>query len=394
MRSGRVAAVTALLVSTASLPTCAAFQALSRLPGVATNKFEPFARVVASSENFAAIAGQEGSAAPSPWSSSSSERSENVSATTSCSSGTTEWCRRPFLGRFVRATTASAFASLALPTVAAAVTSTGASAIPLRPVLLACFLPPLLGFYQQEYGVSYGYGLAVASAAALALRHRLSVGGGLSGASVWHAGALVFYGVRLSAFLLYREATMPRFREFRDRIEARAVSRGPRWRRAPFWTMCGALYACLCAPALLALSVDAPPSSLQRWSTTAAWAGFVLAAWGDLVKTVVKAREKNEDFLVASSGPYRLLRHPNYTGEALGWTFSLVAGAVAAATATDATTTWWRRPALWAGAAGWAGINFVLCSATAALESKQFEKYGETEKYAEWKQRAWGGFTL
>ena len=55
---------------------------------------------------------------------------------------------------------------------------------------LASFLPPLLGLWQAEYGVSYGYGLATAVSGALLLRRDLPMPVAL------HAGCLCFYGVR------------------------------------------------------------------------------------------------------------------------------------------------------------------------------------------------------
>ena len=49
------------------------------------------------------------------------------------------------------------------------------------------------------YAVSYGYGGAVAACALLTLANPLT------GLARWHALALVFYGVRLNSFLLWRE---------------------------------------------------------------------------------------------------------------------------------------------------------------------------------------------
>ena len=65
--------------------------------------------------------------------------------------------------------------------------------------------------------------------------------------------------------------------------------------------------AALCLAALLALM----------------YLGFGVAALGDLTKTWVKAR-KGEDALV-TSGVFRWLRHPNYTGEACLWSANAAA---------------------------------------------------------------------
>ena len=65
--------------------------------------------------------------------------------------------------------------------------------------------------------------------------------------------------------------------------------------------------AALCLAALLALM----------------YLGFGVAALGDLTKTWVKA-QKGEDALV-TSGVFRWLRHPNYTGEACLWSANAAA---------------------------------------------------------------------
>ena len=91
----------------------------------------------------------------------------------------------------------------------------------------ASVLPTVLGLWRTGYAVSYAYGGAVAACAALTLP-------ALTGIARWHALALIFYGVRLNLFLLWRELSFERFRKLRERIEDRAVSRGSRLaRRGP-----------------------------------------------------------------------------------------------------------------------------------------------------------------
>eukprot|EP00985_Skeletonema_marinoi_P025468 scaffold18772_cov73-Skeletonema_marinoi.AAC.1 len=61
----------------------------------------------------------------------------------------------------------AAFAKTAATTV-----STAAAPVilpPMHKILLACLLPTLLGFYKSEYGVSYGYGTAMAASSYLIL---------------------------------------------------------------------------------------------------------------------------------------------------------------------------------------------------------------------------------
>ena len=66
-----------------------------------------------------------------------------------------------------------------------------------------------------------------------------------------------------------------------------------------------------------------------RLSVVVALLGFLLGAFGDLSKTLGKAL-KGEDALI-TGGVFRFFRHPNYTGEVIGWTSSCLAGFLAVA---------------------------------------------------------------
>jgi steroid 5-alpha reductase family enzyme len=245
---------------------------------------------------------------------------------------------------------------------------------PLQSVAVACLLPTSLGFLKVEYAVSYGYGAAVALTALLADQ-----------AKSLHAMALVFYGVRLCVFLLYREVFIPRFRKFREKIEAKRGSKN-RLTRLPVILSCAALYGCMAAPVWITASAagEVVRTKVFQACVATAWFGFVLGALGDLQKSFVKS-QLGEDRLVAG-GIFALLRHPNYTGELLGWTANLAAGIVA--------TQKQQWPLLAASVFGWVGITFVLMQAATGLEKKQREKYGELPAYKDWVASSWAGPTF
>ena len=252
-------------------------------------------------------------------------------------------------------------------------------------VALACLTPSLLGFYKSEYGVSYAYGGAISITAWMVLKRvpMTSIAG-------VHALALFVYGIRLNLFLLYRELSVPRFREFREKIEDRARNKGSRVARTPFVVGVAFLYACMAAPLFVTMTTALTPF----WSLDGGWklnaarvlvgmtcAGFVLAAVGDTTKTAVKS-QKGADHLVVE-GMYRFFRHPNYTGEFFGWTASALAAVVLGSAS-------WLSLASLIGAVG---IDFVLVQAATALERKQFEKYKASESYQKWIRRSWAGVT-
>lgn len=339
-----------------------------------------------------------------------------------------------------------------------------------RTLAVACLLPTLLGYYKSEYGVSYGYGTAVAAASYLvlsslaaaaglplfpallpALRDSVTLARPLTRTSLsfhlagvkaslqttvrnlgtllpaslpaFHATSVLFYGLRLDAFLLYRELFLPRFRAMRERIERRAQRQGGRFSRTPFLISCAFLYLCMACPLLVTARTcggvgmgtewgsmwkamrpsDGPVPILEqsvRLSVILALAGFLLGALGDLNKTIGKALG-GEDALV-TWGVFRFLRHPNYTGEAIGWTASCLAGFLAVA--REAARVGWAGGGreLWKGMApylamsamGAVGISFVLATATTGLEYRQKEKYGDTDQYKKWVKRSWVGFKM
>ena len=187
--------------------------------------------------------------------------------------------------------------------------------------------------------------------------------------------------------------------------------------RTPFILSCGFLYAGLGAPAfivskLIEMSVIMTTEATATATATASsfcpiaiqlyrilvgltWAGFGIAALGDLTKTMVKAR-KGPDHLVRG-GIFGLLRHPNYTGEMLGWSSSLAASFVAIfAFGMMKSLKVWKAllPPLVLGGLGAFGIFFVLFAATRNLEDRQKEKYGKNQEYHDWMKSTWGGFAL
>lgn len=263
----------------------------------------------------------------------------------------------------------------------------------IQTIALSCLIPTSLGYIRYEYGVSYGYGSSVAILAVLILR-QLSYGT----MAYWHAWALIFYGIRLNLFLLYRELYITRFRKFRQQIEERrtATMKGGDTTsiqtrlqsRTPFVIGCATLYACLVAP-LIITSQEVMSSNvfLVNCFIGLTWVGFVVAALGDLQKSFIKAT-LGEDVLVKGT-LFSRLRHPNYTGEALAWTSSFLASVTVAIMN--------RQPnfilPLLAATFGWIGIIGVLVMAATGLEKRQFEKYKDTVEYQQWIKRSWAGPT-
>lgn len=340
-------------------------------------------------------------------------------------------------------TSRTAVANAAKTAAAAAPDAAAALVLPTLPRLaLVCLLPTLLGYYKSEYGVSYGYGTAMAASSYLVLSSIANASGlpllpgikeARSAAAIlaslgttlknlqsllpaslpaFHAFALFFYGTRLDLFLLYRELFLARFRAMRERIEDRAKKQGSRLKRTPFLLSCAFLYFCMMTPLLITsqicegMSMACPGFSgglvsiLQqsiRLSVITALLGFLLGACGDMNKTIGKAI-KGEDALI-TGGIFRFFRHPNYTGEVIGWASSCLAGFFAVtwkmvSSGGGGRLALWRSmaPYLLMSVMGSTGISFVLATASTGLELRQKEKYGDTEEYKEWVKKSWVGF--
>lgn len=235
-------------------------------------------------------------------------------------------------------------------------------------------MPTCLGFYKREYGVSYGYGLSIAAAAGLVLRAEPT------GIARSLALVHVCYGVRLCAFLGWREVSVARFRKMREKIELSAP-KGSRLKRSPFIISCALLYWLMTLPVVASARAPALTGirgTLAAISCGGAWCGFGLAALGDAYKSFAKRRNPGK---LVTGGPYALFRHPNYQGEQLLWLASLAVGLlhldVSVASAATAL----------GSLVGCAGIQFVLLKATKNLNARQAVAYGD--EYRAWE--AWRG---
>jgi steroid 5-alpha reductase family enzyme len=299
----------------------------------------------------------------------------------------------------------------ALNVVAPATAAITAIALPSAKTIIATtLLPTCIGFYKYEYGVSYAYGTATATTAFLVLRSLLTLpASAFTSVAQIHAAAIIFYGLRLNVFLLYREVFLERFRKMRETIEERQTRKqddpgliGRISKRAPFVLSCAFLYAGLTAPALISatlIQMGGMPSceiGMMAYKVLVGltWFGFGLGAIGDLTKTFVKSR-RGPDHLV-TGGVYCLFRHPNYTGEVIGWTASFLASLAAVICTSGVKLQVLKSLALPLALSftGALGIIFVLLGATTKLESRQKEKYGKSEYYEDWVRSSWSGFKL
>mmetsp|Transcript_27294 Transcript_27294/g.31156 ORF Transcript_27294/g.31156 Transcript_27294/m.31156 type:complete len:346 (+) Transcript_27294:246-1283(+) len=248
----------------------------------------------------------------------------------------------------------------------------------------ASFFSGCLGLWRTGYAVSYGYGGAMLASGLLQLS-ALRIGAPSQTTLQLHAAIYILYGIRLCGFLLNREIRLP---VEIHQMKRRDASFLERLKRLPIVTGCSALFFCMAAAPMRALALVQPECNALTISTLAiGFTGFLLAAVGDWYKSKIKARDGPQKLV--TSGPFRYFRHPNYTGEIIGWTCLCLLLPLMSAGGNIRRVIPWLIPSI----IGWAGMVFAVLmgEATVDLEKKQKEKYGGTPEYKEWIKSSWSG---
>jgi steroid 5-alpha reductase family enzyme len=221
-----------------------------------------------------------------------------------------------------------------------------------------------LGFIRQGYVFSLGYGLAAAA-----------VGGAVLGATPpatavrLHAALVTAYGVRLFAFLLWRQAGQDAGYGWK----IAALDKVPRPKRAPIVVSTALFYALMTSPLLWHLQSASAlgASHITTAGCAVAAAGLLVEAVADLQKSLFKIslRASGAADRPYTGGLYSRWRHANYAGEVLFWFGSTLAGLPALAAPGLSVAS--RAGRLVTSALGLFGICFIMLSATARLERKQ-----------------------
>jgi len=251
-----------------------------------------------------------------------------------------------------------------------------------------------LTLIQNAYCFSVGYG---ASVAAMSLAMLLSfdvpilhpgpLSFSSSSAQRWLALSAWWYGVRLTSFLVLREASVKRMRD-----QSKFFQKHPYSRVLPMAVTLGVFYAFMVSPILYTLrEVREGRARQQSFRDYVPWAGVVLAYLGlilealaDQHKFEAKRRQcityGEKRFVGPTNYTYALCRHPNYLGEILFWTGLWIGGAVSFGSWTAWLTS----------TSGWVSILLIMKGSAARLDKKQQEWYGEQPEFEKWKTNVKG----
>lgn len=252
--------------------------------------------------------------------------------------------------------------------------------------------------YKSLYAFTVGYGLSVA-VLGCALRSSFDVPWKLNDVSTAMSlpsvltASTIFYGVRLTSYLLLREWTGWKPKRAFSRKEP------SRLQRVPFALSLALFYAFMVSPVMYVLRrapelttievVTASTSWQVAWlGTGLAWMGAILEAVADLHKFINKQRHSSRTstsstsaykrFTGPTEGVYSLTRHPNYTGEILFWVGNWLAGTSSLGNSVQG----------WIGSTlGLVGIIYIMRSASNSLEKRQQESYGGQPTFETWRAK-------
>ena len=227
-----------------------------------------------------------------------------------------------------------------------------------------------VGFLMYIYFFSVGYGFSVAAIGAALL---IAYGGRMGIPEIMLCGLLVFYGLRLGTFLLYRDVKSDGYRKILnpERDRSRGMTLGP---KLAIWISCAVLYALMTSPVCFRLQNGAKADAMLWVGFAVMLSGVVLELAADIQKSLAKKKDSGR---FVDTGLYRLVRCPNYLGELVLWFGVYLTGTTAFAS-------------LWQWIAGTLGdllIAYVMFSGARRLELRQERNYGEDPEYRAYVRR-------
>ncbi len=229
--------------------------------------------------------------------------------------------------------------------------------------LLVC----LIGFYKYLYFISIGYGFSISAMGIvmfIIFRQNLNIG------IILLLTLLIIYGLRLGAYLLYREL---KSNSYRDAIMNEVKSGGKINLVAKFstWVGCAFLYVLQVSPVLFRLTNDAGFDIFGMIGIAVMLVGIVVESLADNQKA--KAKKENPSRF-CDKKLYRIVRCPNYFGEILFWTGVFVSG-------ISIYNSLWQ----WALALlGYLCIVYIMFGGARRLEIRQNKNYGDDIEYRDY----------
>ena len=232
-----------------------------------------------------------------------------------------------------------------------------------------CMLVSSIGFKNYVWFISLGYGFSIA---AQGIAMPLLYGQNLTVGTIICCVVFTLYGLRLGGYLAIREFGGSAYKK-NMKGEIKEGSSVPFVVKVSIWITCALLYVAQVAGVFYRME-NGTKDSLPVYIGAGIMAlGLILESAADIQKS--NAKKKNPRRFV-DTGLYRLVRCPNYLGEMIFWTGTLVAG-------IGAVSGWqWLIVAI-----GYIGIIFVMFSGARRLEIRQNKNYGNDPEYQAYVKR-------
>lgn len=223
-----------------------------------------------------------------------------------------------------------------------------------------------VGFKNYIWFISLGYGFAVAGEGLLMLILHAK---GLTLGTILCCALLIAYGCRLSGYLAFREFVLTSYKE-RMKGEIKEGKTVPFFVKIAIWVTCALLYVTQVLPVFYRLHNGSGSGAFAYIGAGVMAFGLLLETAADLQKN--RAKKVNPKRFV-DTGLYRIVRCPNYLGEMLFWTGSVISG-IGAVTGAQ-----WILVIL-----GYIGITYVMFSGARRLEIRQNRNYGKDPEYQQY----------
>ena len=221
-----------------------------------------------------------------------------------------------------------------------------------------------IGFKNYVWFISIGYGFAIAGEGLLML---ILYGQALTAGTIICSVLFIIYGCRLGGYLAYREFKSATYAknmvgEIKD---GKTVPFGV---KIAIWVTCAALYVTQVSAVFYRLHNGSGSNICTYIGAAVMLFGIVFESVADTQKNAAK---KINSRRFVDTGLYKIVRCPNYLGEMIFWTGTLISGFGAVSGIGQ-----------WAVVlVGYIGIIFVMFSGARRLEIRQNKNYGNDPEY-------------
>lgn len=220
-----------------------------------------------------------------------------------------------------------------------------------------------IGFKRFVWFMSVGYGLASAGIGLTMLI--VSLTKGFNFLFIVQCILFMVYGIRLGGFLLVRELKNESYRK--KMAEVGGDVKVPFFVAIIMWLMMGAMYVCQSAGPIYRLLNGAGNNIFLTIGIIVSLIGIIIEALADKQKGEAK---KNNPNMPAMDGLYKMCRCPNYFGEILFWTGSIISG-IGAVQGKQ-----WILVVI-----GYVLIVIVMMSGAKRVETRHIKHYGDKKEY-------------